>query len=233
LLGVCVLALVTAACSEPSAEVAGVVITAPTTTTVPEPIGIEDITGLKWEPGAVYTAESFLVPVSFTPDRQGWLSRGAAPQWAAMWFDDDLDGARDATLTLMAYRPATEPEVLVSEILQIDGIRQLTPAVEQTLGERTMIVVDVEGDPEPQGGSVSECSQPASAQFTTSAGYEFFDDGTSFGIPACFRSRMWIVEIDDNALIFVGTVEDADRFDDLMHWLEDMLVRGLSFRTIG
>lgn len=233
MLGVWLAALVLSACSQPATEVAGVAITAATSTTVPGPVAIDGITGLVWEAGGTYTADSFVVPVSFTPDRGGWLSRGAASQWAAMWFDDDLDGASDATLTLMAYRPATDPEVLVSEILQIDGVRQLTPAVEQTIGTRTMIVVDVEGDPEPQGGSVSECSLPASGQFTTSAGYEFFDDVTSFGIPACYRSRVWIVEVDDNTLTLVGTVEDEDRFDDLVRWLEDLLVRGLSFGATG
>lgn len=233
MLGLCALALVVAACTQPETEVAGVSITAPTSTTLPAPVAIEGLTGLTWDPGGTYTADSFLVPVRFTPDRDGWLSRGAAARWASMWFDDDLDGDSDATLTLMAHRPATDPDVLVSEILQIDGVRQMTPAVEQTLGSRTMIVVDVEGEPDPQGGSVSECSVPASGQFTTGAGYELFDDVTSFGVPACFRSRIWIVEVDGSALTLVGTVEDEDAFDDLIYWLEDLLVRGLSFGPSG
>lgn len=208
-------------------------ITAATSTTTPGPVAIESFTGLAWEPGVPYSADSFVVPVQFTANRDGWLSRGADRRWASLWFDEDLDGSTDATLTLMAHMPTTDPDVLVSEILQTEGVRQLTPAVEQTVGERKMIVVDVEGEPEPQGGSVSECSRPASAQFTTGAGYEFFEDGGSFGIPACYRSRVWIVEIDGSALTIVGVVEDEAEFDDLMMWLEALLESGMSFGTAG
>lgn len=232
MLGILAFALALSGCAtDQTTEVAGVSITTPST--VPNPVAIEEFVGLVWEQGAVYTADSFLVPVRFVPNREGWLSRGAGPRWASLWFDEDLDGVRDATLTLMAYRPRIDPEVLVSEILQTEGVRQLTPAVEQPLGTNTVIVVDVEGDPEPQGGSVSECSQPPSAQFTTGAGYELFDDQGSFGIPACYRSRIWIIEVADNALTIVGVAEDEDDFEDLMMWLEALLVNDVSFEIAG
>lgn len=215
--------------SAPDTEVAGVSITAAVSSTVPGPVAIDDFTGLAWEQGVPYVAESFVPPVTFTVNRDGWLSRGAGPLWASMWLDSDLDGDSDATLTLMSYQPTTDADVLVSEILQIEGVRQLTPAVEQTIGPFTMVVVDVEGEPDPQGGSVSECSLPASAQFTTGAGYELFSEDGFFGIPACYQSRIWIVEIDGHTLTLVGVAEDEDEFEMLMELLEEMVASGLVF----
>ncbi len=230
MLGVVSVLVVLAGCAtDQTTEVAGVSITSSTSTTTPRPIPIDEFTQLAWEQGIPYTADAFLVPVSFVANRSGWLSRGGGSRWVSLWFDENLDGDADATLTLLAHRPTLEPDVLVSEILQIEGIRQLTPAMETTVGERQMIVVDVEGEHDRHDSGQSECSVFASARLSGDAGYELFQDGGSFGVPACFVSRLWIVEVGGNALTFVGVVEDEDRFDDLVLWLEQLLASGVSF----
>lgn len=223
------LAIFGGACAGAGAEVAGVTIT--TSTTAGEPVAIDDFVGLEWLIGGTYVTEEFLVPLSFSPERGGWLSRGADRQWAELWFDAEQDGQADATLTFLAHRPETDPEELVTEILRIDGVRQLTPTVERTIGGLRMLVVDVEGDPEPQTGSLSECSRPASGRFTTEAGYELFEDDASYGIPACHESRLWIVPVDGQAITVVGVAEDDRDFDDLMDSLERLLDLGLTFGT--
>ncbi len=229
--GLAVACLLLAACSTQDVEVAGVTITSTTTTTIPVPVAIDDFVGLEWQPGGVYTADRFIVPVEFTTDRAGWLSRGADRRWASLWFDEDLDGETDATLTLMAHRPTTEADVLLTEILRIEGVRQLDQAFERTIGANKMIVVDVEGEPEPQGGGLSDCSLPPSGQFTTIAGYEFFEDGSSLGIPACYRSRLWLAEIDGSVITMVGVASDDDEFEDMMSVLEMFLESGVSFSS--
>ena len=226
---VCLLAfsLALAACgTSQEAQVAGVAITAATTTTTPAPVTIDAFVGLEWEPSVTYQAESFVVPLSFTVDREGWISRGADRRWTEVWFDEDMDGSADVTLTFLAHRPGLDPDSLVTEIMRTDGVRQLTPAVERTIGTTTMVVVDVEGDVDPQGTGLAECSQPASAQFTSIAGHELFEDGASFGIPACYRSRIWIFDVNGSTITAIGVVAEEDAFDELVVILEVLLERG-------
>ena len=126
-------ALLIAACGSQEAQVAGVSITAPTTTTLSAPVTIDSFVGLEWEPSVTYQVVSFRVPLAFTVEREGWVSRGADQRWTELWFDEDLDGAADVTLTFLAHRPTLDPDSLVTEIMRTDGVRQLTPAVERTI----------------------------------------------------------------------------------------------------
>lgn len=226
------MALVGAACApQPEAEVAGVTITAPTSDDAPppDPIGFDDYVELAWTPGLEYRADTFLVPVSFVVDRQGWTSRGASRSHAALWFDEDLDEVIDATLTVMAYRPSETPDELVTNIVLTEGVRQLGPAVERFVGETAAVVLDVEGDPDPQSAGLSECSVPASARYSSVAGHELFSDGAAFGIPACYRSRVWIFQAGGSSITLVGVAADDDEFDRLMAMLERLLASSLTF----
>ena len=89
-----------------------------------------------------------------------------------------------------------------------------------------MVVVDVEGEIDPQGAGLAECSRPASAQFTSIAGHELFEDGASFGIPACYRSRIWIFDVNGSSITAIGGVAEESEFDDLVQVLETLLERG-------
>lgn len=220
--------LATACAAEPAAEVAGVTITT-STTVAAAPVEFDDFVELAWTPGTEYRTNSFLVPVSFVVDREGWISRGAGPQHAALWFDEDLDEEIDATLTVMAYRSADTPDELVTNIVLTEGVRQLGPAVERFIGERATVVVDVAGDPDPQSAGLSECSIPASAQFNSVAGHELFTAGGTFGIPACYRSRIWILQAGGATLTVVGVASDEDEFDRLMTMVEGLLETNITF----
>lgn len=227
-----VLSLLAIACAPDSGtEVAGVTITAAPAadSPPPDPIEFDEFVELEWTPGLEYRTNSFLVPVAFVVDQEGWTSRGAGPRFAALWFDEDLDDEIDATLTLMAYRPAETPDDLVTDIVLTDGVRQLSPAVERFVGDHTAVVLDVEGEPDPQSAGLSECSVPAAGRYSSVAGHQLFADNGSFGIPACYRSRVWILQAGGSTLTLIGVATDDDEFDRLMEMLEGVLASSVTF----
>lgn len=221
------LGLFTAACTS-STEPAPASTT--TTERLTETVTIDNVVGLDWEIDNMYVAPSFLVPTSFSVKNTGWLSRGADSRWISLWFDEESDGETDATLTFVAYESSLDPSEIVTRIIRIDGVNQLTSAFERTIGGMTTVVVDVAGDRTEQAAGLSDCSQPASGMFTSVAGYPFFADGAgSFGIPACYSSRVWVMDVSDRTITAIGVTENSGQFERLMSILEAFLDQSVTF----
>lgn len=204
---------------------------AATTTTDAGPV---DIPGrsISWEPG-VYTTDRFLVPMSFAVDVSGWRSFGVEAEWFEVALVEPGDNTIAVSLVIVAYRPGDGVDELVAAITSIEGVSALSEPTPEVVGGFDAMVVDVEGTPDPTfaSGGGRECSEPGGTArfFFDGAGYQLFTKGiNAFGIPACYRSRVWVVDVDGSTITMIGTVDETDDFDRLMPDVEHLL-DGLQF----
>lgn len=184
-----------------------------------------------WEPGT-YTTNRFLVPLSFTVEVEGWRSSGAEDDWVMLAYVQPGATDRVATIVVLAYRPDNSVEAVLDAITSIDGVSAMSDPNSTVIGGFDALVVDVEGAP---GTSrTGDCLLVASVRFSLdSPGYVLLTEGINgFGIPACYRTRVWVVGVDGTTVTMIATTEDAEDFERLMAAAEQLL-DGLQFQAGG
>ena len=219
-----------------TAPVPATTASVPTTTTAPGPVEIP-ARAIIWEPGT-YTTNRFLVPTTFVVDVSGWRSYPPHDEWIEVGYAEEGGNTIAATLVIAAYQPTESVEPLLAAITSIEGVSVLSgPTAAEVAGFGAM-AVDVEGAPDPNAagdGVIVECSEPGGSGrfYEFSAGYQFFNKASeAVGIPACFRSRVWLVDVDGTTLTMIATSDDPDDFDRLMPEVEH-LIDGLQFHPVG
>ncbi len=195
----------------------------------PEPI---EGRGRAWDAGCTYTAESFLVPVTFTPMTDGWSSIGAETQYVAIRHDADLDGTSDATLTMVAHNVEAEPSEILDEIEALEGVEATSERAAIDIAGLPAVSFDVVGDPQPE--PFRECSSPGGTALLSESGHKLLDLPTRpgpsvIGIPACYTSRVWVFAVDGQTITAIGVADPDDRFEELMPILENFLDTSVTF----
>lgn len=244
-----VFSLLTAACggngsaaptSSASTSSSSTVATIATTTTtesieVCEPEAIEG-RGRIWEAGCSYTASSFLVPITFA-GVDGWTSLGGGNEWVALKHDANGDGDADVTLTVFAHNEDSAPDVILDEILSFDGVTAVSDETAMELAGASALTVDVVAEEKiPVQSDSDGCTQPSGTAFffQTTPGYVLFQlpagpGPGSFGIPACYQSRVWVFEVEGFTITAIGVTPTVETFDEYMPILEDFLANNVTF----
>jgi hypothetical protein len=213
----------TAPLSAPSSVETG----APSTTTTTLSPGPVEIPGsaLLWEPGVAHSTDRFFVPVTLTPDVPGWRSLGSGALAFTVSYVPEGENETRATVTFGAYRPEQSGAHLIDEIISIDGVVALTEPVHVEIGTHPAVVVDVEGAPDTDSRKFSlghgPCTVPGGTAlfWDEGAGYKLMaipGERMTLGVPACFLSRIWVVDVDGAAIMVVAVVQETEDFTRLM-----------------
>lgn len=219
--------------------------TVATTTTTEAPVEECEPTPLEgrgwiWEAGCTYTASSFLVPITFA-GAEGWSSVGAAFEFAALKYDADADGGSDATLTIFAYDVESKPPDILDDVLVFDGVDAISERTAITLAGVPAITLDVDGAPlDSLPGTSSGCTEPVGTAFfyQTTESYTLLElplkvGQGAFGIPACFRSRVWVLAVEGWSITAIGVTRDVEHFEELMPILQEFLENNVTFGDAG
>lgn len=206
----------------------------PTTTTTTleaeEPVDICP-RGVVWEPGTTYSADCFLVPVTFEAGDAGWRSSGARAR-AAVMTNIDSGSGHAIRVGLLAYRPDLEAESVLDSVLSIEGVVALTDRVHVVVAGHDALTVDAETASKADDQSGFPCVEDSFAvalgqpgRGVASAGYTLVDAGMSgrFGMGACRTFRIWVFEAAGSVVTVVATPDDPDRFDDAIAVVERLL----------
>ena len=202
------------------------------TTSMPGPVEIPG-RALVLDPG-VYTANRFLAPVTFKVDVSGWRTSGAEDDWVGLSYVEEEANTVAASLIIIAYRPTDTVDEVLGAITSIEGVTVLSDPMPTVVDGRDASVVDVDGTPDSTvigGGVRRECSDPGGSGrfFFDGPGYQLFSKGLfAFGIPACHRSRVWVVDVDSTTITMIGTTDDTNDFARLVSEIEHFL-KGLQF----
>ncbi|MDX1448468.1 MAG: hypothetical protein R3246_05335 [Acidimicrobiia bacterium] len=189
--------------------------------------------GLVWEIGQTYAADCFIVPVSFHAIDSGWRSYGASAQAVRVerWTElrEPLVG-----IQIMAYRPDLPPTGVFESLLGIDGVDPVAGPSEDTIAGRPAVVADVDTAPDPTYNPVQDTYECSPVGFSLQWGFDnwpgyplMLEDrsgGTNeFGLGACYRFRIWVVELAGSSITIAAIVFDPDRFDELIGDAEELL----------
>ena len=197
----------------------------------PAPIDIcEDRTA--WEANTTLVASCFLVPLTFTPDTEGWRApKSELESIEGIWVEP---GERDPAIrfVVLAHMPDAMPSEAIESILAIDGV----DATAGPTNKGTRMRVDVESAPVERVrsniSSRTECAETSRLdliQSFTEPGYVLLDQisltgtGSQYGLGACRIFRIWAIPIDDITLTVVATTDDLERFDELMPTMEQLV----------
>lgn len=205
-----------------------------TTTVVPGPVDIsiddEPLTkhDIEWEQGASYVALRFFTPVSFVSPTTGWMSRGAGERWVSLVWTSPEDGAV-VTLALLAFEQGSTRQEVADSISEIEGVDLVSDFTTVTMAGYDTISFDVFGQEKASALDDYKCTTQLGRWNWDSSGYPlvlFIDeaeDGWEYGLPACFRSRVWIVDSDPGPVTIVATPLDPERFEELVSRVEPLL----------
>ncbi len=190
-----------------------------------------------WEEGCVYTANSFAVPVTFTAPGAGWTSHGAADRWVELRHDADRDGSFDVSLTLIAHEAESTTADVIDAIVLIDGVDLMNGPLATVIQSSQALTVDLLGRELPNSaadGQTEPCTRAAGTAFFFTDGYGLFRDpdrvtNAFVGVPACFTTRAWIIDVSGTSITALGVAKDNDRFEELMPILEDFLEHSVMF----
>jgi hypothetical protein len=185
--------------------------------------------GLVWDPGTTYFADCFIFPIAFQTDEPGWRSFGGSVQVvrAELWGEHGgLVGVQ-----LLGYESTLSPENVLELILAIDGVETVTAPAVATIASWSGVTADVRTAPDPQparsDGSTADCSSPRYALrwfFDAWPGYPLllaFPD--EFGLGACYRFRVWVLDVDGVSITITAVVFDPDRFEERVGAAEELL----------
>jgi hypothetical protein len=190
---------------------------------------------LNLEPG-VYTTDRFVVPVTVTVDEPGWQSFDPRAEWVVLrWFEPG-ESTGSVVLMLGAYRPSESVDDLVESITGREGITPLDEPQDVTIGGLPGVVFDVFGEKDPAwrnvgpgGDDTGGCTIKPSPQLPALAGYELIPGPggnifEGFGIPACFRSRVWLVSVGGSTVTMIAVARDQERHEEMMAVVDGLLV---------
>ena len=188
----------------------------------------------RWIAGNRYRADSFLVPLSFTVDSEGWRSTGATGSGIDIGLDADGDGSIDATLTLFAYLPDDAPDDVLNAI--VDLIERKSNDAGSSPPSLAMIqtgdapVADLTTSEAPRRVD-RRCSRPEVPLVSDGPGFfliDQFPDPVSYGIPSCATSRLWLLPLSGQTITAVGIAVDPDRFAELMQTFDSFLATNMT-----
>jgi hypothetical protein len=191
--------------------------TTTTTTTSVESGGPVDICprGIVWEAGAAYHAPCFLVPISFSPSADGWVSAGARSNWVmTRWSNPDRSVI--VGLGIIAFRESEIPEDVLASIGDIDGITALGEPRTTTVAGFPGLVVDVRGSPSdnPAQEEFGGCVSIFPVRFTSDAGNPILGrslyDQNQIGVGYCHLARIWAIDTGGPTITLIGGTTSAD-----------------------
>lgn len=155
------------------------------------------------------------------------MSRGAGERWVSLVWTSPETGA-DLALSFLAYQNGRLHEVAES-ILQIEGVDLISDPVEMNIAGMDAIAFDVFGQEKASSLEDFQCTTQLGRWNWESSGYplvaftEETEDGWEYGIPACFRSRVWIVNSDRGPVTIVATPFDRDQYEELVSIVDPLL----------
>ena len=177
------------------------------------------------------------MPLTLNVDVSGWWTSGAEDDWVGVAYVEEGANTVAASLVIIAYLPTDTVEAVLGAITSIEGVLVLSDPMPTVVDGRDATVVDVDGTPDSTatGTRRRECSEPGGSGrfFFDGPGYQLFSKGLfAVGIPACFRSRVWVVDVDGTTITMIGTTDDTDEFSRLVPEIEHLL-KGLQFHHSG
>lgn len=203
-----------------------------TTTTVEEAaecdlVEVDPNSALVFEAGCSYVNSIFAVPMTYSPDRDGWVSFGYGSRWVSLDLDEDADGTTDAALTVLLFQENREPEGIFESIVSRDRITAEGNVMETTIGGLPASALDIRLAEH----SRFPCGNRISRFLNTGSYIALVNDGPNrtFGIPACRTSRVWAVTVGDITATVVGAVRNDAAFDELMPILGGFLENTVTF----
>lgn len=215
-----------------------------TTTTARGAVSLEG-RGFVWEPGVIYESEKFVVPITFHPRDPGWRSFGAETRWVALGVAPAGESTVAAFLTFMVHMPDANPVEALDSIVAMEGLEEVSPRVDAEVSGHPAVVVDIEAAPlglAPGTGDSSPCSRPeGDPRFRpTDPGYELFYDreagnapGLSFGLPSCYTSRVWAIDVNGSLVLAVAVARDTERRDELLMTVDEFLESSVALGERG
>jgi hypothetical protein len=242
------LALVSAGCAptaSPDTTRATISVTtvgepATSSTTAPDDTPVDLCNGfVAWEVGTVHVARCFLAPLALSPDIAGWRSTAANLDAVEGRWTDPEDTRPSIRFVILAYLPELDPPEIIDSILDIDGVDPRQPP--ESLADTIQVDVDTAPDPTRTGDlREAECALASRALDLggNEPGYSLLDRvsltaadmGRLHGLGACRTFRIWAIPIADITITVVATVDDLDRFDELMAMM-DQLVDSMTAAT--
>lgn len=201
----------------------------------PEPDACQTFRGtsLPLDAGDSFCEEGFVVPVRVEVEADGWLVRQSSTTTILLYRDLDGNGAKDVSIALIAFNADEDPDLIRDAIVSVDGVDRVSEPETIALAGVDTLRFDVEGHEDGQADLVSPCTTYASPQIGFGApGYGLVRGPTAqfeYGIAACFRSRVWVMDLGAISVTAVGVADPDDRFEELMPIVEDFLQSGVTF----
>ena len=193
-----------------------------------------------WDPGTVYVAPCFAVPVAFEVPDANWRSTNVQEQWVyATWLDRsdaDVDRALDVRLAVTAARNAESIQSRLDSIARIEGITPIREPVPTEVGGLTGLWLDVEGEPRQSLFTSGDCQSDRELvyHFRDGAAYPIASgpDGHFFGVGRCQVVRVWVLEAGDFLISIIGGTADTARHEEAVTTIES-LFEGMTFQAMG
>lgn len=221
--------------TSPTTGIVEPVTTSTTTTLAATTTSIDDTPtdicarGVVWEPGTTYIAECFLVPVAFRPATAGWRSFGGNLQAAQA----ELWGGEGALVgvQLLGYESEIPHAEVLDLILAIDGVEEITPPREATIASWSGVTTDIRTEPDTSPARPTqepeECSRTGFALkwfFDAWPGYPLVVEfPREYGLGACYRFRVWVLDVEGESITVMAVVFDPDRFEERIGDAEELL----------
>lgn len=233
---IAVVAILSAACAGEALEetTRSTMLSSPTTldATTTATTGVEEAVdicnrGKVWEPGTTYSADCFLVPVSFEPVDTGWRSQGVGvDRMLLTWIENEGADEPTAQVGVVAYRPADSASEVVDVIVDFVDVEAVSERTQVAVGGHRAVVIDI------QHGESSR-TQYEDPCFRIDAGLRLpgelpgerlTPEGlTTVGLGPCQVFRVWAVSATRGTVTIVAAFSDTDRFDELMPVVERLL----------
>lgn len=190
-----------------------------------EPLTTHDV---DWDEGGSYVASRFFTPVVFDNPPPGWMSRGAGQRWVSLvWTSPDT--GHEVAVNILAYETGLVRSGVADAILAIEGVDLVEDRVGTTVAGHEAITFDVFGQEKDSSLADYQCTTQGGRWNWDSSGYPLVlftdetEEGWEYGIPACFRSRVWVIDSDAGPVTIVATPLDPDRFEELLSGVEPLL----------
>lgn len=188
--------------------------------------------GIVWEPGVDYTADCFIVPVSFAPGDEGWRTNGASGEWVLVTLAEG--GVPVAEVALLAYRPSAGTESIVDSILELDGLTVVSEQRDVTAGGLRAVTFDVVSAPDPSSTvavPIDECNSLSVGVVIGAAGgpgWPLLESGGldgdhNYGFSPCRAFRVWVVDVRGTVVTVLAAADTEVALTEAMPRIERLL----------
>lgn len=183
-----------------------------------------------------YCTGSPVLPITIRVDSGRWLVRSGAESAIVATLDSDEDGSSDATIAFLSVQPEVEVgQLLDSMVGSEEGLVALTEPDRFSAGRHSGLTLTVEAEPQPLPFEPEGCTSSGTPNFAIDEpGYPVLNTGgfsprTDYGFPSCFRSRLWILDVDGVTVTVIASANPDDRFEDVMPMVESFLMNNVMF----